>query len=496
MKKHINIRLIGTMAFLLLGIGARAQYHQEVPGDNFSLEGALELFKKSETPEQFERMLNDPDSRVNNLDLNGDGYIDYIRVENLFESNIHIFVIQAVISPTEKQDIAIITLEKRANGKAILQITGDEDIYGVETIIEPTQEVYTYAGSQSSRVTVNVWSWPMVRHVYSPYYQVWVSPWHWNYRPYWYRPWRPIIYHDYYTYWRPFRRHYTICYAHRVVYAPRIYRPRRTTSLIVYNNHYHNVANYRSRYISRSGQYKNSNRPDRRSVSKSVRYDASGRIQTRTSRSSDAQVSRSRSSNGSSNQRGTISRSSYPNQQRSSAASKIRSKHYEHNTNNGRSRVSVSESKSRNARNTSGGSSRSHIDYEAQPRSSGSSIGSSSRSSSNSSRIQRSGGSSSSSRSSVQRSTGSSSSRSSVQRQSSSSRSSGGSSYQRSNGNRSSSIQRSSSSSKVRRSSGSSPSRSSSSINRSSSRSSSPKSSSSRSSSSRSSSSSKRNGRH
>jgi hypothetical protein len=32
-----------------------------LPGDNFSLEGALELFKKSASPEEFEKLLNTED---------------------------------------------------------------------------------------------------------------------------------------------------------------------------------------------------------------------------------------------------------------------------------------------------------------------------------------------------------------------------------------------------------------------------------------------------
>ena len=132
----------------------------EVPGDHFSLEGALELFKKSASPEEFEKMLNSPDSKVNNLDLNGDGYIDYIRVIDRYEGNVHAFILQAVISEREYQDVAVIELEMLANGKAVLQIVGDADVYGVETIIEPTREVRTYAGTTSNRTVVNVWAWP------------------------------------------------------------------------------------------------------------------------------------------------------------------------------------------------------------------------------------------------------------------------------------------------------------------------------------------------
>ncbi len=62
------------------------------PEITFSLEGALELFKKSSSPEDFEKKINSADSKVNNLDLNGDGYIDYIRVIDRNEGNVHAFL--------------------------------------------------------------------------------------------------------------------------------------------------------------------------------------------------------------------------------------------------------------------------------------------------------------------------------------------------------------------------------------------------------------------
>jgi hypothetical protein len=34
-----------------------------VPGDNFSLEGALEMFRKAESPEEFEKMINTEDKQ-------------------------------------------------------------------------------------------------------------------------------------------------------------------------------------------------------------------------------------------------------------------------------------------------------------------------------------------------------------------------------------------------------------------------------------------------
>jgi len=244
--------VLKTLSLFFLMVGGIAvmgqQDRQEVPGDDFSLEGALELFKKSGSPEEFERLLNSPDSKVNNLDLNGDGEIDYIRVTDRNEGNVHLFILQAVVSDTESQDVAVIELEKSANGKAVLQITGDEDVYGIETIIEPTQEVRVNAGTGTSRTVVNVWAWPSVQYVYSPYYTVWSSPWHWHMRPIWWSSWRPVTYYEYYSYWHPYRSYYSHCHTHRVVYAQHLYRPYRRSSPVYYNRHRTQIVHYRSNH--------------------------------------------------------------------------------------------------------------------------------------------------------------------------------------------------------------------------------------------------------
>jgi hypothetical protein len=256
---NTKMKTFGRLSVVVLVLsGWIASYGQviesEVPGDNFSLEGALELFKKSASPEEFEKLLNSPDSKVNNLDLNGDGYIDYIRVFDRYEGNVHAFILQAVVSEKESQDIAVIELEKLANGKAVLQIIGDEDIYGVETIIEPTREVRTYAGTTTSRTVVNVWAWPSVQYIYGPYYAGWFSPWGWHLRPVWWHTWRPVAYVHYYPIWRPYRPYYVACHTHRVAYAHHIYRPYRTTSVVVHNRHRAQVADYRS---ARHDDYRN-----------------------------------------------------------------------------------------------------------------------------------------------------------------------------------------------------------------------------------------------
>jgi hypothetical protein len=248
---HMKTNRMFLLLFLMAGIiSVNAQtttLESEVPGDNFSLEGALELFKKSASPEEFERKLNASDSRVNNLDLNNDGDIDYIRVIDRNEGNVHAFILQAVLSNTESQDVAVIELEKLEDGRAVLQIVGDADVYGIETIIEPTEEVRVNAGAMTSRAVVNVWTWPSVQYVYSPYYSVWVSPWSWAYHPFWWRPWRPVAFYIYHPWWTPYRPYYSYCYSHRVFYGPGFYSPYRRTSVIVYNNYGRQIDGYRSR---------------------------------------------------------------------------------------------------------------------------------------------------------------------------------------------------------------------------------------------------------
>lgn len=243
--KTKNLMLIGLLAccsaFAQTDDGATG-----LPGDNFSLGGALDLFKKSESPESFERMLNEEENKVNNLDLNGDGQTDYIRVIDHQDGDVHAFVLQDVVAESEDQDIAVIEVEKNGNDNATVQIIGDEDLYGEQRIVEPSEAVKSYGGTQTSNVVVNVWTWPSVRYIYAPAYRVWVSPWGWHARPVWWRPWRPVQYHVYHTYHAPYRPHYVVVPHHRTVHAHHVYVPVRRTSVIVRTRYQEPVQHYRT----------------------------------------------------------------------------------------------------------------------------------------------------------------------------------------------------------------------------------------------------------
>jgi len=235
-----------------------------LPGDNFSLEGALEMFKKSSSPEEFEKMINTENNGVNNLDLDNDGNIDYVKVIDKKEGDVHAFVLQVPVSGTENQDIAVIELEKTAASNAVLQIVGDEDIYGEQTIVEPSDDAVSFVDPVSAvmhgpyaaqddynyntpgGIIVNVWMWPAVRFVYAPAYVVWVSPFSWRLHPVWWRPWRPLYWHAFYPRRVVYVRHYAVVTTHRVIRAQRIYRPVRVTSVTVRTRNQPRVTQYRT----------------------------------------------------------------------------------------------------------------------------------------------------------------------------------------------------------------------------------------------------------
>jgi hypothetical protein len=246
-----------ALGFALLNVSMMgAQNNSEIdstglPGDHFSLQGALELFKTAKSPEQFEELLNKEKNYVNNLDLNGDGEVDYVRVEDKYEGDVHALVLQVPVNKKEAQDIAVIEIELTGNETAVLQIVGDADIYGEEVIVEPFEDETDdskggpFYDIGLDRLVINVYFWPSVRFVYRPAYVAWVSPFHWLYYPRWWKPWRPHPWSWHYSRRVHYHRHYHVVTTHRVVNAHRVYTPRRTSSKVVSTRYSASVSSYR-----------------------------------------------------------------------------------------------------------------------------------------------------------------------------------------------------------------------------------------------------------
>jgi hypothetical protein len=233
MKKVIFSWLF-SMVFLAV---ASAQYANRTgyEGDNFSLEGAIELFKQSYSINDFERKLNTQDTWVNNLDLDWDGRIDYIRVEHRRQGNYHAIILSVPLGYYDVQDIAVIEIEKVGRRRAILQIVGDPDIYGEEVIVEPIfQNGYAYNGDyrydNGNNGYVNVFYWSAVQHMLGRNYRVYVSPYRWHYYPTWWSPWRPFAWDIYRPRIVVYHRHYHVVHVHRVVHVHNFYKPYRVYS--------------------------------------------------------------------------------------------------------------------------------------------------------------------------------------------------------------------------------------------------------------------------
>jgi hypothetical protein len=189
-------------------------------GDHLDLEAVLELFKNSESPEDFEKKLNTESSNVNNLDLNLDGEVDYIRVIDTGDSISHALTLQVPINADESQDVAIIELEETSEDIVEVQIVGDPELYGDDYILIPES-----AGK--SPAIVNVIFWTPVRFMWSPRYKPWVSPWKYRVYPSWFRPWK--------------RRPWRVYRGGIVVYRGSCRRVHRRSFFRAHTMHYHRV---------------------------------------------------------------------------------------------------------------------------------------------------------------------------------------------------------------------------------------------------------------
>lgn len=226
MKIKIGLLMI---AFLVAMTNVNAQDKTEtdtnsellgLPGDNLDLYATLDLFQKSKTIEEFEESLNEEKTGVNNLDLNLDGEVDFIKVVTQKEGDDFAFVLQVDINENEIQDVAVIFVTKDKNGKVTIQMKGDEDLYGKDYVIEPKPETSAvtanpaYSGpdtvvvkSQPATVVV-VESEPIVQYVYSPVFVPYYSPYHYGYYPPYYHPYPVISVNIYFGRNRYHRNHY------------------------------------------------------------------------------------------------------------------------------------------------------------------------------------------------------------------------------------------------------------------------------------------------
>lgn len=231
MKKLLTISILAAMvtAGSVLKAQDRPPEYLGLPGDNLNLYAVMKLFQDSKTLEDFERALNDKNTGINNLDLNGDRKVDYITVTDNVNGDVHNIVLQDALSRNDVQDVAVFTVQRLNNGGVQIQLTGDEALYGKNYIIEPNYADQSngtpnpaYTGDNTvvngRNVTIVettpmfIADWPLIRFIFSPGYIGWHSSWYWGYYPNWWYSWEPYYWDYYYGFHYNWFNNYYGCY--------------------------------------------------------------------------------------------------------------------------------------------------------------------------------------------------------------------------------------------------------------------------------------------
>jgi len=178
----MKTKILGLAALLLFATQTPAQRTFTVEArnydisDNLDLRAVASIFAESRDLSDFEMRLNDARYQISNLDLNNDGWIDYLRVVETSGGNLHLVVIQVVLDRYTYQDVASIVVEKRNSPQVYVQIIGDPYLFGVNYVIEP----------------IFVRQPVIFSFFWSKNYRPWHSPYYWGYYPRHYRPLRPV----------------------------------------------------------------------------------------------------------------------------------------------------------------------------------------------------------------------------------------------------------------------------------------------------------------
>ena len=201
--------------------------------DNLDLRAVASIFGDSSDLPDFERRLNDPNAQISNLDLNGDNRVDYLRVIETVEGNVHLIIIQSVLGRDNYQDIATVEVQRDRHNRVQVQVVGDVYMYGNNYIYEP---VYAY----TPVIYTSFWVGN-----YRPYY----SSWYWGYYPGFYVAWSPFPIYTYHSHIGSY-----INFNHYYNYVD--YR----NCGVAYNNYYYNGRRgnyYERQYPTRSFAQRN-----------------------------------------------------------------------------------------------------------------------------------------------------------------------------------------------------------------------------------------------
>lgn len=262
------------------------------------LQAVAAAFAQSATVEEFENLINNSSYMISNLDLNGDGYVDYLRVLETVDRNAHVFLIQAVLAQNVYQDVATLVAEVPVYGNACVQIIGSPYIYGPNFIIQPVYHTRPLIFTC------------LLRPAYAP----WHSPWYWGHFPPHYRRPAPIYITHYQAYVRTYMQNHAYC--HRFDYAPVCHYPEYDRVCREYQRN-----DYGTKYPERSFTVRNANTPEKVVNAKDIRDIQESRTVTRSASAPSSSSTASAAAKSAPSRSATTSRSSSSGSRSSSVTS-------------------------------------------------------------------------------------------------------------------------------------------------------------------------------
>jgi hypothetical protein len=162
---------------------------------SLDLNAVAAAFAESNSVREFEQILNSSRYMINNLDLNRDGWIDYIRVIETSRGYYHTLLLQACVGPSMFQDIATLVAERRPD-VLYVEVIGDPYLYGYNYIVRP----------------VFVRRPPMWNVYGHTTYAVWSSPYYYGYYPSYYTQPKPVVINHYQAYVTTYMSNHHYCH--------------------------------------------------------------------------------------------------------------------------------------------------------------------------------------------------------------------------------------------------------------------------------------------
>ena len=159
------------------------------------LNAVAAAYAEANSTREFEQILNSSRYMINNLDLNCDGWVDYLRVIETRNGYYHALLIQACLAPGVFQDVATLVAERRAD-RLYVEVVGDRYLYGYNYIVRP----------------VFIKRPPMWNVYGQTNYTVWSSPYYWGYYPSYYTQPKPVYLNHYQAYVNTYMTNHHYCH--------------------------------------------------------------------------------------------------------------------------------------------------------------------------------------------------------------------------------------------------------------------------------------------